>query len=151
MSGVRAMSLARFEAPAIGVILGWTVLPLGAILGGAVRRTGLCRSATRALGGRLYASRPGPHLGGRASLGLAGIGRRCGKLRGFGGRAPKADTAGDVTIPQVVPGEPDRHRVVQSLLDDYLAFPLAWVDRRHQLVEPVVEPHRVVVGHHPSF
>src|SRR3954452_25096305 len=68
MSGVRVVSLAGFEAPAIGVILGWTVLLLGAILGGAVGRTGLCRSATRAPGGRLYASRPGLLLGARAFL-----------------------------------------------------------------------------------
>src|SRR5262245_9926413 len=55
MSADKAMSLRTVERLAPGVILGWTAARLGARLGGAVGRIGLCRSATRAPVGRLYA------------------------------------------------------------------------------------------------
>ena len=48
MSAVRGLSLLPLEGLAPGVILGWTVRPLGAILGRAGGRIGQRRSATRA-------------------------------------------------------------------------------------------------------
>src|SRR5206468_7781777 len=60
MSAVRGLSLLPLERPPPRVIRGWTAAALRGILGRAAGRTGLRRSATRAPGGRLYASRPGP-------------------------------------------------------------------------------------------
>ena len=86
-SCVMMLSLFLFERPAPGVILGWTSAASGAIAFLAVGRVGLCGSATRAPAGRLYAS-PAPSSGGRVFLRFpAGVGRRCAKLRGSGGRA----------------------------------------------------------------
>jgi transposase len=79
MSAVRGVSLPPFVRLPPGVIFGWTSLLLPAILARAVGRIGLCRSATRAPAGRLYASRPGPR-GGRAFFFSTGIGRPCAKL-----------------------------------------------------------------------
>src|SRR5262245_55364464 len=100
MSAVRAVSLLPLERLAPGVILGWTVRPLGAMFRRAGGRVGQRRSATRAPAGRLHASRPGPLLGGRAFLAPAGIGRRCAKLRGSGGRAPRASRLRDLPVLQ---------------------------------------------------
>src|SRR5436190_674370 len=86
MSAVMRLSLFPWATCAPGVILGWTTLGSGAILGRAVGRIGLCGSATRASDGRLYARRSDPRARGRVFL--PGIGRPCVKLRGFGGRAP---------------------------------------------------------------
>src|SRR5271157_4460631 len=71
------------------MILRWTERSLHAVPIRAVGRIGLRRSATRAPGGRRYASGTGfLHRPPSWTL-LAGIGRPCGKLRRVGGTAHK--------------------------------------------------------------
>src|ERR1022692_5163210 len=86
MSGVMGMSLRPFERLAPRMILGWTFRALTGIVGLAVGRIGLRRSATRAPAGRLYARGPGLLLGVSVLFFNTGVGRQCAKLRGFGGR-----------------------------------------------------------------
>jgi len=52
---------------------------------------------------------------------------------------------------QVVLAEADRHRAVQTQLDRHFAATLARINRLVQLVEPIGEPDRVVVGDHALF
>src|SRR5262245_4204870 len=92
MSGVGGVSLLPLEGLAPGVILGWTPRPLAATLRLAVGRIGLRRRPTRAPGGRPYA-RGRALLTRGPALGLflrPGVGRQGDKLRGSGGRAPRA-------------------------------------------------------------
>src|SRR5690349_17824062 len=105
MSGVRGVSLLPLERPSPGVILGWTPLPLRGTLRLAGGRIGLRRSATRAPAGRLYAR-------GRRRLTTVpalffppGVGRLCAKLRGSGGRAPRAGPRRDLPVLQVTLAE----------------------------------------------
>src|SRR5271170_775720 len=81
MSGVTTLSLLPLERLSPRMICGWTPLPSPAILRPAVGRIGLRRSATRAPGGRLYASGPGSLRGSRVVGRLrTGVGRQCDKL-----------------------------------------------------------------------
>src|SRR5207237_10911833 len=86
MSGVGTLSLLALERLPPGVVLGWTPRLRIAILGRAVGRIGLRRSATRAPGGRLYARGRGPLNRVPALCFPAGVGRPSVKLRGSGGR-----------------------------------------------------------------
>ena len=45
--------------------------------------------------------------------------------------------------------EPDRHRPIQSFLDHHPSASFARMHWRQQLIEPLPEPHHVVVAHHP--
>ena len=57
--------------------------------------------------------------------------------------------ARNLVVLQVVVAEADRHRPIQTQFDDHLAAALSGIDRLVQLVEPILEADRVVVGHHP--
>src|SRR5215213_3694192 len=94
MSAVTGLSLLLLEGLAPGMIFGWTFAGLAVILRRAVGRIGLRRSATRAPAGRRYASRLGLLTRGRAFFFPTGIGRQSVKLRGAGGRAPRAAPQG---------------------------------------------------------
>src|SRR5579872_1060688 len=113
-----------------GMILGWTPGWLWFILLGAVGRIGLRRSATRALDGRLYASRPGLRLRSSACFRIPGVGRQSAKLRGFGGSAPTTRTGNDLVVLQVMLLKAEGHRAIQSQFDDHGTAPLAGIDRR---------------------
>ena len=107
------------------MILGWTLLTLVVIVRVAVGRIGLRRSATRAPGGRLYASRRGFLSGRRVCFFPIGIGPRCVKLRGvWGAEPPSAFGRDDFFVPQVMSAKADRHRAVQSQFHDHLAATL---------------------------
>src|SRR5262245_41441935 len=88
MSGVETLSLGALERLPPGVVRGWTPRLLAAILGRAVGRIGLRRSATRAPAGRLYARGRGLLVRAPALFSFLGVGRPSAKLRGSGGRAP---------------------------------------------------------------
>src|SRR5581483_1144864 len=80
MSAVMGMSLGPLERLAPAMIFAWTFLWLLRIVGAAVGRIGLRRSAPRAPGGRRYASGPGLLLGTRPVIFPTGIGRQSAKL-----------------------------------------------------------------------
>jgi len=126
----------------------WPFLRQRGIARTAVGRIEFRRGATRASGGRRDA-RAGFARGTPLSLRRTGIGRRSVELRGVGGRAPKSFPARQLPVLQLVLPEADHQRAAGTLLDDHPAAALSRVDRLQQLEVPIVEPHHVVVAHHP--
>src|SRR5581483_2364488 len=149
MSAVMGMSLGPLERLAPGMIFAWTFLWLLGIVGAAVGRIGLRRSATRAPGGRRYASGPGLLLGTRPVIFPTGIGRQSAKLRGFGGGTPKTGRCRDLRVLQVVRAEANGHTPVQTQLEHHPTPALPRIDRLAPLVAAVAEADDVVIGHHP--
>src|SRR5262245_51575312 len=123
MSAVRGVSPLLLEGSAPGVILGWTPRPLAGTLRLAVGRIGLRRSATRAPAGRLYARGRRRRTTVPALFFPPGVGRLSVKLRGSGGRAPRAGPRRDLLVVQVALPEADRHRPVWTQLNHHLSLP----------------------------
>src|SRR5581483_10807367 len=113
MSAVMGLSPLALEPTPPRVICGWTPRPLSAILPRAIGRIGLRRSATRAPGGRRYASGPGFLRGTWPDLFPPGVGRQGGKLRGSGGRAPRAAPQRHLRVLQIPLPKAQRHGPVQ--------------------------------------
>src|SRR6476646_10668978 len=136
MSACLSLCSGTLVCLAPGMILGWTVRPLGGIFRAAGGRIGLRRSATRAPFGRLYANGPGLSFRGRTRLVFrAGVGRQSAKLRGFGGRAPKASRRRQLLIVQVSLTQPNHQAAIPSPLQDHPAATLTGIDRLEQLIE----------------
>jgi hypothetical protein len=149
MSAVGTLSLLPLERFASGMVLGWTILLLDAILRRVVGRRGLRRSATPAPADRLYARRPGLLSRGLPFVLLPGVGRRSVKRRGSGGGTPRTATHRHFAVGQLLIPKADRHTPVQTLLDHHPTAALTGRRRRQQLIEAILEAHCVVIGHHP--
>src|SRR5215213_6428152 len=142
MSGDNQVSHA-LEALAPRVICGWTARAFLGIVSGAGGRIGLCRSATRASAGRLYARAAGPLSGGRSLF--AARWRRPPMRKtpgGLGGRAPRGRRLRrrHLLELQVLVPKADRHCPVEPQLDDHPALAQPRVDWLSHLVDPVLEP-----------